>query len=155
MVLKCVLAFFLCWVIDVWNWFKKCDRTAAGKEDQLGSYCCHDEWVEALKKNDGEEGEGTTSFFKNKWKQMYFWVLKEKIMRKALSIHDKMTLVLWKVSSSIMDGLINMFKRNIFNKVLSYTPFFYFNINFGELRGLFLLGGNHEKSLIHPWTKWH
>ena len=87
---------------------KKCDRTAAGKEeDQLRFGVLIHSCIVILspiaamvnggniKKCYGEEGEGTTSlvFLKQITTNEFWGTEGKKKMRRALTIHDKMTLV--------------------------------------------------------------
>ena len=81
---------------------------------------------------------------------MNFGVLKEKIMRKALSIHDKMTLVL---GLQLYHGRFN--KHFFLNKYFQmWSLRFHFltsNLILGHLgSSKKMWGKNHEESLIHP-----
>ena len=103
-----------------------------------------------IKKCDGEEGDGTTSLvFLNKWQQINFGILKEKIMRRVLSIHDKMTLVL---GLQLYHGRFNNKKINKYFQMCSLRfHYFYFKLNFGAPRGFQKIWGKPYPSM----TKWN
>ena len=75
---------------------------------------------------------------------MNFGVLKEKIIRRALSIHDKMTLVL---GVQLYHGRFNKHFLNKYFQMCSLRlNFFNFKLKFGHLGG----SKKIEDSLIHP-----